>query len=134
MSDPIQIRMGGYGPPTTGFSRALKFIGDRLEAQFGGGVKISPTSDNWYPTNRVWEFTPATNSWRELGPMPTKRGGGIALVLNNRIWVLGGAGYHPLQTDDVSISANVRTKSPMATSTLPSGSSPRALWSRDSRT
>jgi N-acetylneuraminic acid mutarotase len=43
---------------------------------FGGGVKISPTSDNWYPTNRVWEYTPATNAWRELGPMPTKRGGG----------------------------------------------------------
>src|SRR5258708_34882368 len=39
--------------------------------------------------------------------MPTKRGGGIALVLNNKIWVLGGAGYHPAQTDDVSISANV---------------------------
>ena len=74
---------------------------------FGGGVKISPTSDNWYPTNRVWEYTPATNAWRELGPMPTKRGGGIALVMNNRIWVIGGAGYHPLQTDDVSIAANV---------------------------
>ena len=27
----IQIRMGGYGPPTTGFSKSLKFIGDRLE-------------------------------------------------------------------------------------------------------
>src|SRR5260370_40632288 len=35
MTDPIQIRMGGYGPATTGFSRALKFIGERLEAQFG---------------------------------------------------------------------------------------------------
>jgi len=40
MTDPIQIRMGGYGPPTTGFSRALKFIGDRLETQFGDRVKI----------------------------------------------------------------------------------------------
>ena len=29
---PIQIRMGGYGPPTTGFSKALKFIGDKLAA------------------------------------------------------------------------------------------------------
>ena len=55
---------------------------------FGGGVKISPTSDNCVLTNRVWEFTPATNAWRELGPMPTKRGGGIALVMNNRIWSL----------------------------------------------
>src|SRR5919205_3841851 len=36
----IQIRMGGYGPSTTGFSRALKLIGDRLEAQFGDRVEI----------------------------------------------------------------------------------------------
>ena len=33
MPDPIQIRMGGYGPATTGFSRALKFIGDRLDGR-----------------------------------------------------------------------------------------------------
>jgi tripartite ATP-independent transporter DctP family solute receptor len=40
MSEPIQIRMGGYGPATTGFSRALKFIGDRLEAAFGDRVRV----------------------------------------------------------------------------------------------
>ena len=40
MSKPIPIRMGGYGPPTTGFSRALKFIGDKLQAEFGDGVVI----------------------------------------------------------------------------------------------
>ncbi|MFB0922222.1 MAG: hypothetical protein QMB76_01925, partial [Alphaproteobacteria bacterium] len=40
MTDPIQIRMGGYGPATTTHSRALKFIGDKLEAQFGDGVDI----------------------------------------------------------------------------------------------
>src|SRR5262245_45750569 len=40
MANPIQIRMGGYGPATTGFSRALKLIGDRLEAQFGDRVSI----------------------------------------------------------------------------------------------
>jgi tripartite ATP-independent transporter DctP family solute receptor len=32
--------MGGYGPPTTGFSKSLKFIGDRLEKQFGPRVDI----------------------------------------------------------------------------------------------
>jgi tripartite ATP-independent transporter DctP family solute receptor len=37
---PIPIRMGGYGPPTTGFSKALKFIGDRLEAEFSGRIAI----------------------------------------------------------------------------------------------
>src|SRR3954464_5085964 len=40
MPDPIQIRMGGYGPASTGFSRALKFIGDRLSAEFGDEVDI----------------------------------------------------------------------------------------------
>jgi TRAP-type transport system periplasmic protein len=40
MPDPIQIRMGGYGPASTGFSRALKRIGDRLTAEFGPRVEI----------------------------------------------------------------------------------------------
>jgi tripartite ATP-independent transporter DctP family solute receptor len=40
MSAPIQIRMGGYGPASTGFSRALKRIGDRLAAEFGPRVEI----------------------------------------------------------------------------------------------
>ena len=40
MTEAIQIRMGGYGPPTTTHSRAIKFIGDRLEAQFGDRVEV----------------------------------------------------------------------------------------------
>lgn len=37
---PIRIIMGGYGPPTTSFSVALKQIGDRLEAKFPGEVEV----------------------------------------------------------------------------------------------
>ena len=37
---PIQIRMGGYGSPSTGFSKALKFIGDQLATEFGPRVDI----------------------------------------------------------------------------------------------
>ena len=40
MTAPIPIRMAGYGPRTTGFSKSLKFIGDKLQAQFGGGVAV----------------------------------------------------------------------------------------------
>jgi TRAP-type C4-dicarboxylate transport system substrate-binding protein len=40
MAKAIQIRMGGYGPATTGFSKSLKFIGDRLEQQFGDRVDV----------------------------------------------------------------------------------------------
>jgi len=40
MNTPIKIRMGGYGPPVTGFSKALKLIGDKLDAEFGPRVAI----------------------------------------------------------------------------------------------
>jgi TRAP-type C4-dicarboxylate transport system substrate-binding protein len=40
MTNPIVIRMGGYGPPNTGFSKALKLIGDKLITQFGDRVDI----------------------------------------------------------------------------------------------
>src|SRR5246127_1294875 len=40
MVRPIEIRMGGYGPATTGFSRSLKRIGDRLTARFGAAIDI----------------------------------------------------------------------------------------------
>lgn len=40
MPEAIQIRLGGYGPETTAFSRSLKFIGERLEAEFGDYVDI----------------------------------------------------------------------------------------------
>jgi len=40
MARPIEIRMGGYGPATTGFSQALKRIGNRLAGRFGDRVDI----------------------------------------------------------------------------------------------
>src|SRR5437764_2010215 len=40
MAKAVQIRMGGYGPATTGFSKALKFIGERLERQFGDRIAV----------------------------------------------------------------------------------------------
>lgn len=40
MSQPIQIRMGGYGPSTTTCSRALKVIGERLQSEFGDAVDV----------------------------------------------------------------------------------------------
>ena len=37
---PFRILMGGYGPPNTSFSLALKQIGDRLTAKFGKDVDV----------------------------------------------------------------------------------------------
>jgi TRAP-type transport system periplasmic protein len=36
----VKIRLGGYGPPTTSFSKALKFIGDKLVTEFGTRIAI----------------------------------------------------------------------------------------------
>jgi TRAP-type transport system periplasmic protein len=41
MGNPIKIRMGGYGPPTTSFSRSLKLIGDTLSAAFGDRIDVN---------------------------------------------------------------------------------------------
>ncbi|HEX3938656.1 MAG TPA: TRAP transporter substrate-binding protein [Xanthobacteraceae bacterium] len=40
MTKPITIRMGGYGPPTTSFSKSLKLIGDTLTAAFGDRIDV----------------------------------------------------------------------------------------------
>jgi TRAP-type transport system periplasmic protein len=40
MAIPITIRMGGYGPPTTSFSRSLKLIGDTLLARLGDRIDV----------------------------------------------------------------------------------------------
>ena len=37
---PVRIVMGGYSPPTTSFSLALKRMGERLEARFGDEVEV----------------------------------------------------------------------------------------------
>jgi hypothetical protein len=44
MSQPIQIRMGGYGPTSTCFSQGLKFIGERLTSEFGPAVDVKAAS------------------------------------------------------------------------------------------
>ncbi len=40
MTQAIPILMAGYGPPSTGFSKALKLIGDKLQSQFGGRIAV----------------------------------------------------------------------------------------------
>lgn len=40
MTKPIPIRMGGYGPPATSFSKSLKLIGDTLSAAFGDRIDV----------------------------------------------------------------------------------------------
>lgn len=57
MAKPITIRMGGYGPPSTGFSQSLKLIGDRLTAQFGDRIDVKycfNIMDLGYKAEEIW--------------------------------------------------------------------------------
>jgi N-acetylneuraminic acid mutarotase len=57
---------------------------------FGGFVRPASVLA-WQPTNRSWEYDPATDNWKELAPMPTPRGAGQAVEVGGRIYVIGGA-------------------------------------------
>lgn len=53
----------------------------------------------WQPIDNVWEYDPATDSWKALAPLPTRRGSANAVVANGKIYVIGGAGLHPGSTE-----------------------------------
>ncbi len=40
MSEPVQIRMGGYGPATTTCSRGMSIMGEALATEFGKAVDV----------------------------------------------------------------------------------------------
>jgi N-acetylneuraminic acid mutarotase len=65
-----------------------------------GGFKLPASGEiAWEPINNSWEYNPATDTWKALKPMPSKRGGGAAAVVNGKIYVIGGAGVHPGSKD-----------------------------------
>jgi len=35
------------------------------------------------------------DTWKELAPMPTRRGSPVGIAVGDKIYVIGGAGYHP---------------------------------------
>jgi N-acetylneuraminic acid mutarotase len=62
---------------------------------FGGFVPPESGPPAWVPINSAWEYDPATDRWRALTPMPSKRGSAVAAVVNGKIYVIGGAAIHP---------------------------------------
>jgi N-acetylneuraminic acid mutarotase len=62
---------------------------------FGGFVKPEKGPTAWQPIDNAWEYDPATDSWKALAPMPSKRGAAVAAVVGGKIYVIGGAGLHP---------------------------------------
>src|SRR5260370_42607515 len=63
---------------------------DKIYA-FGGFVLPESGPTGWVPINNAWEYEPATDTWKALAPMPSKRGSALAAVVNDKIYVIGGA-------------------------------------------
>jgi peroxiredoxin/N-acetylneuraminic acid mutarotase len=49
-----------------------------------------PTGGAWQPIDNVWEYDPASDSWKALAPLPTKRGAAVAVESGGKIFVIGG--------------------------------------------
>jgi N-acetylneuraminic acid mutarotase len=66
---------------------------------FGGFVLPESGPPSWVPIENAWEYDPATDSWRALAPMPTKRGAAAAAAAGGKIYVIGGAAPFPGDTN-----------------------------------
>ncbi|HEY7678403.1 MAG TPA: kelch repeat-containing protein, partial [Candidatus Methylomirabilis sp.] len=62
---------------------------------FGGFVLPESGPPAWVPIGDSWEYDPASDSWRALAPMPTKRGAASAAAANGKLYVIGGGGPFP---------------------------------------
>jgi len=69
---------------------------------FGGFVPPTSGPPAWVPIDNSWEYDPATDAWKALAPMPTKRGAAAAAVINGKVYVVGGAATPP-GTDEPSV-------------------------------
>lgn len=61
----------------------------------GGFVKPASGPTAWEPIDNVWEYDPATDTWKALAPLPKKRGAAAAIVHGGKVYAVGGAGLHP---------------------------------------
>jgi N-acetylneuraminic acid mutarotase len=73
---------------------AFSTLGDKIYA-FGGFSLPASGPAAWVPTDNAWEYEPATDSWKQLAPMPTRRGAASAAAINGKIYVVGGTALSP---------------------------------------
>ncbi|MBV9483647.1 MAG: hypothetical protein JO249_23275 [Acidobacteria bacterium] len=58
---------------------------------FGGFVLPETGPPAWVPINNAWEYDPASDDWKALAAMPSKRGSALAAAVNDKIYIIGGA-------------------------------------------
>jgi N-acetylneuraminic acid mutarotase len=73
---------------------ALATLNGKIYA-FGGFVPPPSGPPAWVPIDNAWEYDPATDGWKALAPMPTKRGAAVAAAVGGKLYVIGGASTHP---------------------------------------
>jgi N-acetylneuraminic acid mutarotase len=56
-----------------------------------GGFVGRPGGKAWQPIPSALVYDPDNDSWKELAPMPTPRGSAEAVVVDGKIYVIGGA-------------------------------------------
>src|SRR5262252_9330948 len=99
-----------YDPATNGWTQkkpmalpshhvAFASLNGKIYA-FGGFKLPESGPPAWDPVNNAWEYDPATDSWKPLAPMPTKRGAAGAAVVNGKIYVTGGVASLPGVTEN----------------------------------
>ncbi len=50
-----------------------------------------PLGAAWQPIDNAWQYDPATDAWKSLPPLPTKRGSAAAVEVGGKIYTIGGA-------------------------------------------
>src|SRR6188474_2879125 len=50
-----------------------------------------PLGAAWQPIDNAWQYDPATDSWKSLPPVPTKRGSAVAVEAGGKIYTIGGS-------------------------------------------
>ncbi len=74
-----------------------------------GGFVAPATGGGWEPIDNAWEYDPAADSWKALAPLPSKRGSAVAVQVNGKIYVIGGATTAE-GSKDVAISNNTTAR------------------------
>jgi N-acetylneuraminic acid mutarotase len=69
---------------------ALASVNNKIYV-FGGFILPQGSAPVWSAINNAYEYDPATDAWKEIAPMPTKRGAATAAAANGKLYVTGGA-------------------------------------------